>query len=78
MNKLICPNCKNGKVKISETDLHLKRGVFEAEIKRVPAQICKTCGEVFIPGSVADPISEFAESAFSKVAKARKAFQPVS
>jgi len=78
MNRLICPNCKNKGIRIGETDLNLKRGKFEVEIKGVPAQICDACGEVLIPGSVAEPISEFAESAFAKVTKARKILQPAS
>ena len=78
MNRLICPNCKNRKIKIGETDLNLKRGKFEVDIKGVPAQICEACGEIVIPGSIAEPISEFAESAFAKVAKARKILQPAS
>jgi len=78
MNKAICPNCKNKGIRIGETDLNLKRGKFEAKIKGVPAQICDACGEVFIPGSVVEPISEFAEVAFVKVARARKTLQPIS
>jgi len=78
MIRVVCPSCKNKKIRLGETDLNLKRGNFEARIKRVPAQICGSCREVFIPGSIAEPISEFAESAFSKVAKARKRLQPVS
>ena len=78
MNKLRCPNCKSKNIKISTTDLNLERDDFEARIKGVPAQICQNCGEVFIPGSVAEPISEFAESTFIKVTKAKKALQPTS
>lgn len=76
MTKIICPNCKSKNIKITTTDLNLKRGSFETNIKGVPAQICGSCREVFIPGSVAEPISEFAENAFAKVTKARKALQP--
>jgi len=75
MTKISCPNCKSKNIKITSTDLDLKRGGFETSIKGVPAQICGSCGEVFIPGTIAEPISEFAESTFAKVTKAKKALQ---
>ena len=76
MTKNICPNCKSKNIKITTTDLNLKRSGFETRIKGIPAQVCGSCGEIFIPGSVAEPISEFAENTFAKVAKAKKALQP--
>lgn len=66
-----CPNC-GSKIALSETNLSLKRGRFAAEFKNIPAQVCESCGEVYLPGSVAEPLSELAEEAFDKVSKARE------
>ncbi len=76
MKNNFCPNCQN-KIEWSKTVLSLKRGDFEAKIKGVPAQICKNCREVFIPGSIAEPLSEFAESTAAKVEKASKSLIPI-
>lgn len=76
MKKLICQNCSS-EIKWGTTTLDLKRGSFETKIKGVPAQICKNCGEVFIPGSIAEPISDFAENTAAKIAKASKLLLPI-
>ena len=71
MTELKCPSCGN-KIKLGETSLTLKRGKFSAEFKNIPAQICSKCGEVYIPGSIAEPLSDLAEKSFEKVSEATK------
>jgi len=69
MTNLKCPKCGN-KIKLGETNLTLKRGKFSAEFKNIPAQVCYKCGEIYIPGSIAEPLSDLAEKSFDKVSKA--------
>lgn len=66
-----CPNC-GSKIALGETNLKLKRGRLTAEFKNIPAQVCSNCGEVYIPGSVAEPLSQLAEKALDKVSKAKE------
>ncbi len=71
MTKFACPNC-GSKVNISETNLTLKRGEFSAEFKNIPVQKCPNCGEVYIPGKIAESLSSLAEKALKEVAKAKE------
>ena len=66
-----CPECGN-KIKLGETNLTFKKGKFSAEFKNIPAQICSKCGEIYIPSSIAEPLSSLAEKSFDKVSKATK------
>ena len=75
MKKILCPNCRS-EIKWGTTTLDLKRGSFETKVKGVPAQLCKNCGEVFIPGKVAESLSSFAEKTFAEVKKAKKELLP--
>lgn len=78
MKSLICSNCNASRLKISETTLTLKRGSFQLQIKGIPTHICKNCGEEFIPGRIAESLSELAENAYLKVNQAKRELHPVS
>lgn len=43
-----CAICKQGETKAGKTTVTLERGKTTLVVKGVPAQICGTCGEVYL------------------------------
>ncbi len=57
-----CPTC-GGTVKRGVTNLPIELETGLLYVKRVPADICEQCDEVFIPDDVAARLEEIVEAA---------------
>ena len=60
--KIICPVCK-GEVKRSTTNFPVELNGGFLIVKNVPADVCRQCGEVFIPDDVAASLEKTVEAA---------------
>lgn len=42
-----CPICKHGNTHLDVANITLERGFTTVVFKRVPAEVCENCGEVY-------------------------------
>lgn len=57
-----CPMCK-GKIEKGNTNFPVEFDKGVVVVRNVPADICKQCGEVFIPDDVAEVLERIANRA---------------
>lgn len=60
---MTCVICKQGETQAGKTTVTLERGNTTLVIKGVPAQICSTCGEVYIDSETSNSLLKEAEEA---------------
>ena len=61
-----CPICKHGDLHTGVASITLERGLTTVMFKRVPAKVCKNCGEVYHDAKVTRSLLQQADSAASK------------
>ncbi len=61
-----CPICKNGNTHAGESSIMLERGHTTLMFKRVPAEICENCGEVYHDAKVTRSLLQQADMAASR------------
>lgn len=62
---MTCLICKKGNTIAGLTTITLERGQTTIVFKGVPAEICATCGEVYVNGDASRNMLEAAEAAAS-------------
>ncbi|MBI4809818.1 MAG: type II toxin-antitoxin system MqsA family antitoxin [Nitrosomonadales bacterium] len=60
-----CPICKHGNTHAGTSSLTLERGNSTVVFKRVPAEVCENCGEVFYDATVTSTLLKQADQAAS-------------
>jgi YgiT-type zinc finger domain-containing protein len=60
-----CPICKHGNTHAGTSSLTLERGNSTVVFKRVPAEVCENCGEVFHDAAVTSTLLKQADQAAS-------------
>jgi YgiT-type zinc finger domain-containing protein len=58
-----CAICRNGTTKPGHATVTVQRGETTVILKRVPADVCDTCGEYYLSGGVTEQVLEKAEAA---------------
>ncbi len=58
-----CPICKYGNTRAGVASITLERGNSTVMFKRVPAQICENCGEVYHDAEVTRSLLQQADQA---------------
>lgn len=66
---MICVICKTGHTAPGQATVTLNRGETVVVIKRVPADVCTTCGEYYLDQPVAERVSALAEGAVERHAE---------
>lgn len=61
-----CPICKHGNTRAGVASITLERGQSTVMFKRVPAQVCDNCGEVFHDAAVTRSLLQQADQAAQK------------
>ncbi len=61
-----CALCKTGQTEPGETTVVLNRENTSVIIKKVPADICDTCGEYYLSDAVTELLLTRAEDAITK------------
>jgi len=64
-----CTVCKTGDTNAGLTTVVLHRGDTAVIIKKVPAEICSTCGEYSLSETIADHVLRLAEDAAKRGAE---------
>ncbi|MEO7454491.1 MAG: type II toxin-antitoxin system MqsA family antitoxin [Fimbriimonadales bacterium] len=62
---MICLICKKGETAAGSTTVTLERGTTTIVFKNVPAEVCQTCGEVYVGDDVSRKLLEAAGCAAS-------------
>jgi YgiT-type zinc finger domain-containing protein len=60
---MTCVVCKKGDTVSGDTTVTLERGGLTLVVKRVPAQVCRNCGEAYVDAAVAERLLGAAEDA---------------
>ncbi len=60
-----CVICKNGETKVGQATLTLERNGTTLVFKKVPANVCATCGEEYIDEKITVELLKAAEDAAS-------------
>ncbi len=60
---MTCLICKNGTTEEGQATVTLERGQSIIVFKNVPAQVCSTCGEVYVDAEISRKLLERAEAA---------------
>ncbi|MBX7134551.1 MAG: type II toxin-antitoxin system MqsA family antitoxin [Fimbriimonadaceae bacterium] len=60
---MTCLICKNGQTVAGMTTITLERGQTTIVFKGVPAQVCETCGEVYVNGDDSQKLLDAANAA---------------
>ncbi len=60
-----CVICKQGRTQAGTTTVTLERDKTTLVIKNVPAQVCDTCGEVYVDETITDHLLETLNAAIS-------------
>lgn len=58
-----CPICKHGNTRAGVASITLERGSTTLMFKRVPAQICENCGEVYHDAAITRSLLQQADQA---------------
>ncbi|MFY9259531.1 MAG: type II toxin-antitoxin system MqsA family antitoxin [Gallionella sp.] len=58
-----CPICKQGDLQAGVASITLERGDSTVMFKRVPAEVCENCGEVYHDASVTRSLLQQADLA---------------
>lgn len=58
-----CPICKHGDLQAGVASITLERGNTTVMFKRVPAEVCENCGEVYHDASVTRSLLQQADLA---------------
>jgi len=58
-----CVICKNGETKVGQATLTLERNGTTLVFKKVPANVCATCGEEYIDEKITVKLLKAAEDA---------------
>lgn len=58
-----CPICKHGNTHAGIASITLKRGQTTVMFKRVPAEVCENCGEVYHDAKVTRSLLQQADQA---------------
>ena len=61
-----CPICKHGKTRQGLASITLERGDSTVMFKRVPAEVCENCGEIYHDAAVTRSLLEQANQAALK------------
>ena len=60
---MTCAICKHGETQPGTTTITLERGGATIVIKRVPARVCRNCGEEYVDDATASRVLQTAEEA---------------
>ncbi|MBI1755959.1 MAG: type II toxin-antitoxin system MqsA family antitoxin [Fimbriimonas ginsengisoli] len=60
---MTCPICKTGHTSRGTSTITLERGSTTIVFKEVPANVCQTCGEVYVDSDVTERLLREAEGA---------------
>lgn len=58
-----CPICKHGNTHAGVASITLERGHTTVMFKRVPAQVCENCGEIYHDAKVTNSLLKQADQA---------------
>ena len=61
-----CVICKNGITANGKTNITLEKNGMILIIKEVPAEICSTCGEIYLDETVSVNIQKIGNSAYKE------------
>ena len=64
-----CPMCRTGELKPGQTTVMFSRNETVFVVKGVPAEVCTQCGDYVLDETVADWISDRADSAVERGAE---------
>jgi YgiT-type zinc finger domain-containing protein len=58
-----CVVCKRGETAPGDTTVTLERGGLTLVMKRVPAQVCRNCGEAYVDAAVTERLLKVTDEA---------------
>ena len=61
-----CPICKHGNTHPGVASITLERGLTTVMFKRVPAEVCENCGEIYHDANVTRSLLQQADTAALK------------
>lgn len=60
---MTCVICKHGQTQAATTRVALERGDTVLVVRRVPAQVCESCGEAYIDADAFDQLQRMLDEA---------------